>query len=197
MSRPNLAYDDGQLGLFTDLYELTMAQAYLSQGMHQPATFSLTVRSYPPNRGYLVSAGLDDVLDYLSLLHFDHEAVRYLRSTGLFSEDFLEYLGGVRFTGSVRAIPEGRLFFADEPLLEITAPIIEAQLVETYVINQMNLQTALATKAARCVWSASGKGHRRLRLPAHPRHRRGHENGPRQLYCRVCFHKQCVGRQSL
>ena len=158
MSRPNLAYDDGQLGLFTDLYELTMAQAYLSQGMHQPATFSLTVRSYPPNRGYLVSAGLDDVLDYLSRLHFDHEAVRYLRSTGLFSEDFLEYLGGVRFTGSVRAIPEGRLFFADEPLLEITAPIIEAQLVETYVINQMNLQTALATKAARCVWSAQGRG---------------------------------------
>ena len=158
MSRPNLACGDGQLGLFTDLYELTMAQAYFSQGMHQPATFSLTVRSYPPNRGYLVSAGLDDVLDYLSRLHFDDEAIRYLNSTGVFSDDFLEYLRGVRFTGSVRAIPEGRLFFADEPLLEITAPIIEAQLVETYVINQMNLQTALATKAARCVWAAQGRG---------------------------------------
>ena len=158
MSRPNLAYDDGQLGLFTDLYELTMGQAYFAQGMHQQATFSLNVRTYPPNRGYLVSAGLDDVLDYLSRLHFDDEAVQFLRSTGIFREDFLEYLRGVRFTGGVRAIPEGRVFFADEPLMEITAPIIEAQLVETYIINQMNLQTSLATKAARCVWAAQGRG---------------------------------------
>ena len=158
MSRPNLAYDDGQLGLFTDLYELTMGQAYFSQDMHQQATFSLNVRSYPPNRGYLVSAGLDDVLDYLSRLRFNDEAVQFLRSTGVFTEDFLDYLRDLRFTGSVRAIPEGRLFFADEPLLEITAPIIEAQLAETYVINQMNLQTTLATKAARCVWGAQGRG---------------------------------------
>ena len=158
MSRPNLAHSDGQLGLFTDLYELTMAQAYFSQGMHAPATFGLTVRSYPPNRGYLVSAGLDDVLDYLSRLQFDDEAIDYLRSLGSFTAEFLDYLRGVGFTGSVRAIPEGRLFFAGEPLLEITAPIIEAQLVETYVINQMNLQTSLATKAARCVWAAQGRG---------------------------------------
>ena len=158
MSRPNLAYGDGQLGLFTDLYELTMGQAYFSQGMHQQATFSLNVRSYPPNRGFLVSAGLDDVLDYLERLRFDDEAIAFLQSTGLFREDFLGYLRGLRFTGSVRAVPEGRLFFADEPLLEITGPIIEAQLAETYVINQMNLQTALATKAARCVWAAQGRG---------------------------------------
>ena len=158
MSRPNLAHSDGQLGLFTDLYELTMAQAYYCQGMHQAATFGLTVRSYPPNRGYLVSAGLDDVLDYLCRLQFDDEAIAYLGSLGMFRPDFLKYLRGVRFTGSVRAVPEGRLFFADEPVLEITAPIIEAQLVETYVINQMNLQTALATKAARCVWAAQGRG---------------------------------------
>ena len=158
MSRPNLAHSDGQLGLFTDLYELTMAQAYFSQGMHAPATFGLTVRSYPPNRGYLVSAGLDDVLDYLSRLQFDDDAIGYLRSLGPFTPDFLDFLRGVRFTGSVRAIPDGRLFFADEPVLEITAPIIEAQLAETYVINQMNLQTSLATKAARCVWAAQGRG---------------------------------------
>ena len=158
MSKPNLAYSDGQLGLFTDLYELTMAQAYYRQGMRQPATFGLAVRSYPPNRGYLVSAGLDDVLDYLSRLQFDDGAIAYLDSLGMFRPDFLDYLRGVRFTGSVRAIPEGRLFFAGEPLLEITAPIIEAQLAETYVINQMNLQTALATKAARCVWAAQGRG---------------------------------------
>ncbi len=158
MSRPNLAHSDGQLGLFTDLYELTMAQAYFSQGMHAPATFGLTVRSYPPNRGYLAAAGLDDVLDYLARLQFDDAAIDYLRSLGSFTADFLEYLRGVKFTGSVRAIPDGRLFFAGEPVLEITAPIIEAQLVETYVINQMNLQTSLATKAARCVWAAQGKG---------------------------------------
>ena len=158
MSRPNLAYGDGQLGLFTDLYELTMAQAYFRQGMGAPATFSLTVRGYPANRGYLVSAGLEDALDYLAGLRFDGEAVGYLRSLGIFGADFLEYLRGLRFTGGVRAIPEGRLFFADEPVLEVTAPIIEAQLAETYVINQLNLQTALATKAARCVWAARGRG---------------------------------------
>lgn len=158
MSRPNLAIDDGQLGLFTDLYELTMGQAYFSQGMHQEATFSLNVRTYPSNRGYLVSAGLDDVLDYLSRLHFNDEAILFLRSTGVFTEEYLDYLRELRFTGTVRAIPEGRLFFADEPLLEITAPIIEAQLAETYIINQMNLQTTLATKAARCVWAAKGRG---------------------------------------
>ena len=158
MSRPNLAYSEGQLGLFTDLYELTMAQAYFQQGMHQPATFGLTVRSYPPNRGYLVSAGLDDVLDYLAGLRFDDESVSYLGSLGMFTAEFLDFLKGVRFTGTVRAVPEGRLFFADEPVLEVTAPIIEAQLAETYVINQVNLQTALATKAARCVWAAQGRG---------------------------------------
>ena len=158
MSRPNLAYGDGQLGLFTDLYELTMAQAYFTQGMGGQATFGLTVRSYPPNRGFLVSAGLEDVLEYLSRLQFDDEAIAYLRSLGPFTSDFLEFLRGVRFTGSVRAVPDGRLFFPDEPLLEITAPIIEAQLVETYVINQMNMQASLATKAARCVWAAQGRG---------------------------------------
>ena len=158
MSRPNLAHSDGQLGLFTDLYELTMAQAYFSQGMDSPAIFGLAIRSYPPNRGFLVSAGLEDVLDYLCRLHFDDQAIDYLRSLRTFTPDFLEYLRGVRFTGSVRSVPDGRLFFADEPLMEITAPIIEAQLVETYVINQMNLQTSLATKAARCVWAAQGRG---------------------------------------
>lgn len=158
MSKPNLAHSEGQLGLFTDLYELTMAQAYFQQEMHQPATFGLTVRGYPPNRGYLVSAGLDDVLDYLARLRFDDEAIAYLDSLGMFTAGFLDYLKGLHFTGSVRAIPEGRLLFADEPVLEVTAPIIEAQLAETYVINQMNLQTSLATKAARCVWAAQGRG---------------------------------------
>ena len=156
MAHSRLVYPGDDLGLFTDLYELTMAQAFFNEGMFAPATFSLTIRSYPPHRGYLVSAGLEDVLDYLSNLSFSENSLAYLRSERMFSEDFLDYLGGVRFTGSVRAVPEGRLFFADEPVLEVTAPIIEAQLAETFIINQINLQTLLATKAARCVWAAQG-----------------------------------------
>jgi nicotinate phosphoribosyltransferase len=146
-----------ELGLFTDLYELTMAQAYFSQGMFAPATFSLSIRRYPQSRAYFVAAGLENVLDYLASLHFGSAGLDYLRSTGIFTEDFLNYLGGLRFTGSVRAIPEGRLFFTDEPPIEVTAPIIEAQLAETFILNQTNLQTLLATKASRCVWAARGR----------------------------------------
>ncbi len=145
------------MGLFTDLYELTMAQAFFSQGMLATATFSLFIRRYPPNRAYLVSAGLEDVLDYLEALRFGPAALEYLESTAIFTGDFLQYLGGLRFTGWVRAIAEGRLFFADEPVLEVSGPIIEAQLAETFIINQINLQTLLATKAARCVWAAQGR----------------------------------------
>ncbi len=157
MAQSRLGWSVDDLGLFTDLYELTMAQVYFDQGMFAPATFSLFVRNHPPNRGYLVFAGLEDVLDYLEALSFGEEQVESLRSQGIFSEEFLEYLAGLRFTGSVRAMAEGRLFFADEPVLEVTAPIIEAQLAETYVINQVNLQSLQATKAARCVWAARGR----------------------------------------
>ena len=158
MTAPKLPLPGDDLGLFTDLYELTMSQAFLRQGMSATATFSLFTRTYPPNRAYFVSAGLEDVLDYLSNLNFSERAIDYLRATDIFSDDFLEYLSGVCFTGSVRAIPEGRLYFTDEPALEITAPLIEAQLAETFIINQVNLQSMLATKAARCVWAAKGRG---------------------------------------
>ena len=145
------------LGLFTDLYELTMAQTYFEQRMFAPSTFGLFVRSYPPNRGYFVCAGLEDALEYLENLHFDGDSLDYLSATGMFTEDFLEYMGGLRFTGSVRAMPEGRLYFTNEPVMEVTAPIIEAQLVETLIINRLNLQSLQATKAARCVWAAQGR----------------------------------------
>ena len=158
MTAPKFPLPGEDLGLFTDLYELTMSQAFFRQGMSASATFSLFTRTYPPNRAYFVSAGLEDVLDYLSNLNFSGRAINYLRATGIFSDDFLEFLRGVRFTGSVRAIPEGRLYFTDEPAVEITAPLIEAQLVETFIINQVNLQSMLATKAARCVWAAQGRG---------------------------------------
>ena len=145
------------LALLTDLYQLTMAQSYWQSKKCEPAAFSLFVRSYPPNRGYFVSAGLQDVLEYLQDFAFGPEAVDYLHSTRMFAADFLDFLKELRFTGEVWAIPEGRLFFKDEPILEITAPIIEAQIVETFVLNQINLQALIATKAARCVHAARGR----------------------------------------
>lgn len=145
------------ISLLTDLYQLTMAQSYFDNQRFKPATFSLFIRSYPPNRGYFVSAGLKDVLDFLEQFGVDSAGIDYLRSRGLFSDDFLDFLRTVKFTGEVWAIPEGRLFFKDEPVVEVTAPIIEAQLVETFIINQINLQSLIATKAARCVDAAKGR----------------------------------------
>lgn len=143
--------------LLTDLYQLTMAQGYFREQRLAEATFSLFIRSYPPNRGYFVCAGLHDVLDYLQSLSFDSAALDYLAAQKLFTDDFLHYLGDLTFTGEVWAIPEGRIFFTDEPVLEITAPVIQAQIAETLVINQVHLQSLIATKAARCVHAAAGR----------------------------------------
>ena len=143
--------------LFIDLYQLTMVQSYLKQGMLSPATFSLFVRPSSSNRPYLVTAGLGDVLNYLADFSVTPEAIEYLRSTAIFDNNLLEYLQNMHFTGTVRAIPEGRVYFYNEPILEITAPLPEAQIVETLIINQINLQSTLATKAARCVYAADGR----------------------------------------
>jgi nicotinate phosphoribosyltransferase len=145
------------LGLLTDLYQLTMAQAYFQNRRMKSATFSLFVRAYPANRGYFVSAGLEDVLEFLEGFFFDSTAVDYLYSLNLFADDFLDFMKSLRFTGEVWAIPEGRLFFKDEPIVEVTAPIVEAQIVETFIINQINFQSLIATKAARCVHAARGR----------------------------------------
>ncbi len=149
--------DDESLALLNDFYQLTMAQAYFNSHKLEQATFSLFVRSYPPNRAYLVSAGLHDVLEYLENFAFDRAALEYLRSQRLFTDEFLGFLQNIRFTGDAWALPEGQLFFKDEPILEVSAPIIEAQLVETVIINQINLQSLIATKAARCVHAAAGR----------------------------------------
>jgi nicotinate phosphoribosyltransferase len=146
-----------ELSLLTDLYELTMAQAYFHSGRTGSAAFDLFVRNHPADRGYLVAAGLEDALSYLESFGFNDEAIDYLKSTRIFASDFLDYLKTVRFTGAVRALAEGRLFFAGEPILEVAAPMIEAQIVETYLINQLNLQSMIATKAARCVFAAGGR----------------------------------------
>ncbi|MFH1146813.1 MAG: nicotinate phosphoribosyltransferase [Pseudomonadota bacterium] len=148
---------EGRFALLTDLYELTMAAVYFERVMFEPATFSLFIRKYPGNRSYFVSAGLEDVLEYLQRLAFTDDDLEYLERAGLFKGKFLAYLENFRFSGDVRAIPEGRIFFKDEPILEVTAPIIEAQIVETFIINAINLQTMIATKASRCFQSAAGR----------------------------------------
>lgn len=144
--------------LLTDLYELTMAASYFENGMVQPATFSLFVRNYPHGRSYFVATGLEQVLDYVSNFRFSESDLAYLDRTNLFASDFLEYLKTMRFTGNIYALPEGEVFFVNEPILEVTAPIIEAQILETFVINTLNLQSMIATKAARCVHAAGGRG---------------------------------------
>jgi nicotinate phosphoribosyltransferase len=145
------------LALLTDLYQLTMAQAYFQSQRLAPATFSLFVRSYPPNRSYFVAAGLQDVLEFLEQFKIGAAGIDYLHSRRMFTDDFLDFLQGLKFTGEVWAIPEGRLFFKDEPVVEVTAPIVEAQIVETFIINQINFQSLIATKAARCVYAAGAR----------------------------------------
>jgi len=144
-------------GLLTDLYELNMAASYLRRGMTAPATFSLYVRGLPAERGFLVAAGLEPCLDFLESFSFERSELEYLSSIG-FDERAVEDFRGLRFDGEVWAAPEGRVVHADEPLLEVTAPIAVAQLVETYLLNQVTLHSTLASKAARYVIAAEGRG---------------------------------------
>lgn len=146
-----------RLALLTDLYQLTMAACYFEQGMAAEATFSLFIRKYPADRGYFVAAGLAEALEYLETLRFTEDDLAYLESTGLFQASFLDYLASVRFTGEVHALPEGTIFFKDEPILEVSGPILEAQLAETFIINAVSLQTMIATKASRAVYAAQGR----------------------------------------
>ncbi|MBS3779542.1 MAG: nicotinate phosphoribosyltransferase [Desulfovermiculus sp.] len=145
------------IALFTDLYELTMLQAYWASSMHQEAVFSLFTRKLPLERNFLLACGLDDALSYLEDLHFPQQALDYLHEQEIFQEDFLHWLSEFRFEGHVYALPEGTASFANEPLLEVVAPIGQAQLLETYLINQLHVQTMAASKAARIVLAAEGK----------------------------------------
>ncbi len=145
------------LALFTDLYELTMLQAYHEEGLHEPAVFSLFVRRLPHRRNYLLACGLDTILEQLEGLRFESSDLDYLVSLERFSDQFLRWLEDFRFTGSVHAVPEGTPVFANEPILEVTAPLPEAQLIETLVMNQIHLQTVQASKAARLVTAAEGR----------------------------------------
>jgi nicotinate phosphoribosyltransferase len=155
--RPQLGFANPRnLALLTDLYEVTMAQSYWRLGMNDTATFDLFVRETPPNRRFLVCAGVDHALAALHAFRFDGASLDYLRSLDRFDDDFLKWLAALRFTGEVWALAEGEVFFATEPLLRVTAPLIEAQLVETLLLNTMLYPSAVASKAARVVIAASG-----------------------------------------
>ncbi len=143
--------------LLTDLYQLTMMQAYWAEGMNDTAVFSLFVRRLPPNRNFLVACGIEDALRYLERVHFSADALDYLASLGRFDPGFLDWLREFRFRGDVYAVPEGTPVFGNEPILEVVAPIAQAQLAETYLLNQVHLQTLLASKASRVVTAAQGR----------------------------------------
>jgi nicotinate phosphoribosyltransferase len=143
--------------LLTDLYEFNMIQAYLDRGEDGEAVFEFFVRRLPARRSFLLAAGLDDALDYLETLQFSTAEIDWLKSTGRFRNNLLDYLSRFRFTGDVHAIPEGTVCFANEPLIRITAPLPQAQLVETRLINILHFQTLIASKAARMVLAAPGK----------------------------------------
>lgn len=148
---------DYSSALLTDLYQLTMAQTYWRQGMQSPATFDLFFRGYQRDRSYYALAGIETALEFLEEFSFTEDDIGYLISTDIFDSEFLEFLSGVKFTGSASAMHEGSIAFAGEPVLEITAPIIEAQIVETFLLNQVMTQTVLLTKAARIVQAAQDK----------------------------------------
>ncbi len=143
--------------LFTDLYELTMAAGYYKHKLQADATFSMFVRGHESKRNYFVASGLENALKELASFYFTEDEIAFLEKTGLFEDNFLDYLKRLAFTGQVYAMQEGTIFFAHEPVMEITAPIIEAQILETFLLNTIGFSTLIASKAARCMYAASGR----------------------------------------
>ena len=147
------------LTLLTDLYELTMMQGYFhAENANETVIFDAFFRTNPDGNGFSIAAGLEQVIDYVKNLHFDQEDINYLRTVGLFTEDFLVYLKTFRFTGDIYAVPEGTIVFPREPLIKVIAPIMQAQLVETAILNIINHQSLIATKASRIVHAARNDG---------------------------------------
>ena len=139
----------GESLLLTDLYQLTMLQGYFDHDMDETAVFEFFVRKLPDCRNFFVAAGLEQVIGFLQEARFTASELEWLSSTGHFHQNFIDFLGGIRFTGDLHAMPEGSIFFPNEPILRITAPITQAQLVETRIVNLLHLQTLLASKAVR------------------------------------------------
>src|SRR5205823_13034091 len=152
------ARDAGRMTAFlTDLYQLTMLHAYFRGGMEQSAVFEFFVRRLPPGRGFLLAAGLEQAVEYLEGLRFTDEELGWVRREGRFGADFVDWLAALRFTGDVHAMPEGTVVFGDEPIVRVTAPLPQAQLAESRLINLLHFQTLIASKAARVVLVAPGK----------------------------------------
>ena len=147
----------GNLTLLTDFYQLTMMQGYFKNKRDEKVIFDAFYRKNPSGNGYAICAGLEQVIDYIKGLHFDYDDISYLRSLNMFDEDFLNYLAGFHFTGDIYAVPEGTVVFPMEPLIKVIAPIMEAQLVETAILNIVNHQSLIATKAARVCYAAKGE----------------------------------------
>lgn len=143
--------------LLTDLYQLSMLEAYGVHNMIETAVFELFVRKLPPERGFLMAAGLEQAVEFLETMHFTADELAWLRASGTFTSGFVDHLAGLRFTGDVDAMPEGTVFYPNEPLLRVTAPLPEAQLVETRLLNLMHFETVIASKAARMVLAVPGK----------------------------------------
>ena len=143
--------------LLTDLYQLTMLQGYFHQRMEETAVFEFFIRRLLPERNFFLAAGLEQVIDFLEDLAFTADELDWLSKTGRFRQEFVDYLAKLRFTGDVHAMPEGTVFFPHEPMLRVTAPLPEAQLVESRLINLLQFQTLIASKAARCVLAAPEK----------------------------------------
>ncbi|MDR2888572.1 MAG: nicotinate phosphoribosyltransferase, partial [Lachnospiraceae bacterium] len=151
--------DRQNLTLLTDLYELTMMQGYFQhKDRNETVIFDAFYRTNPCNGGYAVMAGLEQLIQFIKELHFAPEDIEYLRSLSIFKEDFLSYLTNFHFSGDIYAIPEGTVIFPREPLIKVVAPIMEAQLIETAILNIINHQSLIATKAARVCYAAKGDG---------------------------------------
>lgn len=183
------------LTLMTDLYELTMMQGYFrNKDRNETVIFDAFYRNNPMDSGYSICAGLEQVIDYINNLHFEDDDIAYLRSLGIFGEDFLEYLRNFHFSGDIYAIPEGSIMFPREPMIKVIAPIMEAQLVETAILNIINHQSLIATKTSRVCFGSPRRRHYGIR-PA-PRTGPGCRN-PRCEGChdrRLCRHEQCSRR---
>lgn len=184
--------------LIIDLYELTMAAGYFENDMQAIATFEVFVREMPPHRSYLVAAGLQQVVNYLLNLQFTEEELQYLRSLPVFkhvSQSFFDYLSDFKFNGDVWAMPEGEIFFPGEPLLRVTAPIIEAQIIETFVLSVLNFESMVASKAARVVYAANSDG--KLRGVMEFGSRRSHGPEASILAARASYIAGCIGTSNV
>lgn len=190
----SLFLDDANVCMATDLYQLTMAAGYYERGINHISTFELFVRNLPEKRSYLIAAGLEQAIHYLRILRFTEEYLKYLKNLPVFknvSMEFFDYLSNFSFSGDVYAIPEGTVFFANEPIIRVTAPMIEAQIVETYLLSMINYQTLIASKASRVVHAARGRDVIDFGT------RRAHGPQAGVLAARACFIGGCAGTSNV